>query len=227
MVEGVGQHPVWVKETDREALAQRLAGYVADRLRSALAKRARVTLAVSGGRSPARFFEVLSEQALDWERVVVLPVDERLVAPGSSEANETLIREHLLRGRASGAVFVSLLESAPVEAFAQVPWPAVIAVLGMGSDGHTASWFPGDSDSFAAMAPEGLPGYVETVAPEPPRARLTLNWGAVHEVEERVLLIQGDDKRALLEYILGEEPDDQQYPVARLVADPLTVFWSP
>ena len=221
--------PRWVKETDGEALAQRLAVYVAERLRERLAAQSRVTLAVSGGRSPARFFEVLSEQALDWERVAVLPVDERLVAPDCSQANEVLIRKHLLRNRASEAVFVSLLKSAsgPVEALAQVHWPAVIAVLGMGSDGHTASWFPGDSDSLAAMAAEERPGYVETVAPEAPQARVTLNWPAIHEVEERVLLIQGDDKRALLEYILGEEPDYQQYPVARLVADPLTVFWSP
>lgn len=220
---------IWVEEADREALAKRLAGYVADRLRNALADRARVTLAVSGGRSPARFFEVLSGQALDWERVVVLPVDERLVAPGALEANETLIREHLLRDRASEAVLVSLLESesAPVEALGQVQWPPVVAVLGMGQDGHTASWFPGDAASLEAMSGEGQPGYRQTVAPEAPIARVTLNWPALREVEERVLLVQGDDKRALLEYILGSEPDYQQYPVARLAADPLTVFWSP
>lgn len=227
MGDRVGVQPGWVTETDREALAWRLAGYVADRLRGALEERARVTLAVSGGRSPARFFEVLSEQDLDWARVVVLAVDERLVAPGSSEANETLIREHLIRERASGAVLVSLLGSSPVEVLAEVDWPPVIAVLGMGLDGHTASWFPGDAASLEAMALEGRPGYVETLAPEAPRARVSLNWPAIREAGERVLLIQGDDKRALLEYILEEEPDDQQYPVARLAAAPLTVFWSP
>ena len=172
---------------------------------------------------------MLSEQALDWERVVVLPVVERLVAPGDSRANETLIRKHLLRDQASGAVFVSLLasESAPLEALTRVDWPPVVAVLGMGLDGHTASWFPGDAASLEAMVVEGRPGYVETVAPEAPRARVTLNWPALREVEDRVVLIQGDDKRSLLKYILEEEPDDRQYPVARLAAAPLTVFWSP
>ena len=227
MGERDGQGPMWVEETDREALAQRLAGYVADRLRRALEGEGRVTLAVSGGRSPARFFEVLSEQALDWARVVVLPVDERLVAPGSREANETLIREHLVREAAKDAIVVSLLDSPPAETLAQVPWPPVVAVLGMGLDGHTASWFPGEPASLEALVPNQRPAYMETVAPEAPRARVTLNWPAVQEAAERVLLIQGDDKRALLEYILGEEPDYQQYPVARLAADPLTVFWSP
>jgi len=229
MGESEGQGLVWIEEMDREALAQRLAGYVADRLRGALVEQERVTLAVSGGRSPARFFEVLSEQVLDWGRVVVLPVDERLVEPGSSGANETLIREHLLRNRASEAVFVSVLESAaaPAEALAHVAWPPVMAVLGMGLDGHTASWFPGDAASLEALGSGERPDYMETVAPEALVARVTLNWPAIREAEERILLIQGDDKSSLLKYILEERPDYQQYPVARLVAAPLTVFWSP
>lgn len=227
MGDHLAYQPVWIEEADREALAQRLAGYVADRLREALADQARVTLAVSGGRSPARFFEVLSEAALDWERVVVVPVDERVVAPGAEAANETLIRGHLLRNRAAGATLVSLLESASASVFDQLPWPPVVAVLGMGLDGHTASWFPGDPASLQAMEEVDAVAYRETLSPEPPHARLTLNWAALRSARERLLLIQGDDKKAHMEYILEEKPDYRRYPVARLAAAPLTVFWSP
>jgi len=122
MGESEGQGLVWIEEMDREALAQRLAGYVADRLRGALVEQERVTLAVSGG-GRRLGFEVLSEQVLDWGRVVVLPVDERLVEPGSSGANETLIREHLLRNRASEAVLCPCLSRLRLLRKRSLMWP--------------------------------------------------------------------------------------------------------
>ena len=220
--------PEWHLFSDRAAQAQALANHVADALRRALVRSEAVTLLVSGGRSPAHFFECLASCALDWERVWVMPVDER-ASPADPECrNEWLIRGNLLTGQATSARFVPLDQ--PLEARAltdHVPWPPVVAVLGMGEDGHSASWFPGDPASLAALQPMARPAVVATRAATGPVERLTLNWPALAQATERVLLISGDVKRALLERIVEDDLDWQEYPVARLLSAPLSVYWSP
>lgn len=220
--------PHWHHFPDRETLAQSLAEYMAQALRRGLAERASVTLLVSGGRSPARFFECLAECHLDWDRVWVMPVDERVNADTEEARNEWLIRHHLLRAQAAEAGFVPLDAPMSAEALeARIPWPATVAVLGMGEDGHCASWFPGDPASLAALDPAGEQAVMATRASEAPTERLTLTWRMLADVEDRVLLIAGDTKRALLERIETGSAEKQRYPVARLLSAPLNVFWSP
>jgi 6-phosphogluconolactonase/glucosamine-6-phosphate isomerase/deaminase len=66
------------------------------------------SLAVAGGRSPVALFEQLSVMALEWSRVWVTLTDERWVRTASSDSNERLVREHLLRNAAAKANFVGL-----------------------------------------------------------------------------------------------------------------------
>lgn len=220
--------PEWHLFSDREAQAQALADHVASALRRVLARSEAVTLLVSGGRSPVQFFECLADCALDWERVWVMPVDERASPPEPESRNEWLIRRSLLTGQAAGARFVPLDQ--PLEArvlMDRVPWPPVVAVLGMGEDGHSASWFPGDAASLEALRNTAGPAVVATHAASGPVERLTLNWPALAQATERMLLISGDAKRALLERIEESDLDWQAYPVARLLSAPLSVYWSP
>ncbi len=58
---------------DGEELAQGLAEWTAERLSAAIAARGVALLIVSGGKSPARFFELLSDMELDWTRVACNP----------------------------------------------------------------------------------------------------------------------------------------------------------
>ena len=220
--------PQWQLFNDRDAQAQVLAAHVANALQQDLAQKASATLLVSGGRSPARFFECLARFDLDWHRVWVMPVDERANAPAPDSRNEWLIRHHLLTDYASCAHFIPLDQplDAPVLK-ERVCWPPTVAVLGMGEDGHAASWFPGDPASMSALQGDGAPAVVATHASSAPLERLTLNWAAVAAARQRVLLITGDAKRSLLERIEAEGADWHQYPVVRLFSAPLTVFWSP
>ncbi|MGM0450327.1 MAG: 6-phosphogluconolactonase [Pseudomonadota bacterium] len=220
--------PHWHQFPDRESLAQSLADHVAQALERDLAERESVTLLVSGGRSPARFFECLAGQALDWRRVWVMPVDERVNAGTDDARNEWLIRHHLLTARAAEARFVPLETPMSAEALEkQLPWPATIAVLGMGEDGHCASWFPGDPALPVALESGSEQAIIATRASVAPTERLTLTWRALAEVEERVVLITGNNKRALFERIQAGTLDLECYPVARLLSAPLSVFWSP
>ncbi|MFO7786635.1 MAG: 6-phosphogluconolactonase [Halospina sp.] len=225
---GTSYIPEWHLFSDRTDQAQALADHVADALRRALVRSDGVTLLVSGGRSPAHFFECLAVCALDWERVWVMPVDERASPPEPEDRNEWLIRRTLLTGQAARARFVPLDQPMAARALRErVPWPPVLSVLGMGEDGHSASWFPGDAASLEALQNTAEPAVVATRASAEPVERLTLNWSALAQTRERVLLISGDAKRTLLERIAAEGLSWQQYPVARLLSAPLRVFWSP
>ena len=74
---------------DGEELAQGLAAWTAERLSAAITARGVALLIVSGGKSPARFFELLSDMALDWTRVHVTLADEP-VASASSGGRQSL-----------------------------------------------------------------------------------------------------------------------------------------
>ena len=68
------------KFDDREALAGNLAEAVAKKLSAAIEKDGDASLAVSGGSTPKMFFEKLSQAKLDWSKVTVTLVDDRMVA---------------------------------------------------------------------------------------------------------------------------------------------------
>jgi 6-phosphogluconolactonase len=88
---------------DGASLAVALARSVGNELRAAIARRGSARLALSGGDTPRRFLAALACEPLDWTRVLVLPVDERWVAPTHARSNERLLRETLLQGEGAGA----------------------------------------------------------------------------------------------------------------------------
>jgi len=128
---------------DGEDLALELAEWTADRLRAAIAERGAALLVVSGGKTPARFFEALSSMPLDWTRVEITLADERRVADESLRLNARLVRDELLRNRATVASFTPLADARLTERqelvsasarIACLPLPPDVVVLGVGED---------------------------------------------------------------------------------------------
>ena len=184
-----------------------IASHLADALRAAIAARGQASLAVSGGKSPIPVFEALRAQDLDWARVTVVLVDERIVPHDHADSNTALVRRHLLQGAAAAARFLPFFGELPAQfnaevldtlaadaesRIAELPWPLDVAVLGMGEDAHTASLFPGAAGYARAIATGQRLAWV--VPDTAPHARLSFTLSALLAARELLLSIAGDTK---------------------------------
>jgi 6-phosphogluconolactonase len=215
-----------------------IAAHIANALRNAIATRDQASLAVSGGKSPIPMFEALREQDLDWSKVSVVLVDERVVPRDHADSNTALVARHLLQGKASAARFLLFFRELAPEFSAEVldalvidasermsalPWPLDVAVLGMGEDAHTASLFPGAPGYARAIATDQRLAWV--VPDTAPHARLTFTLSALLAAHELVLSISGESKLAV--YRRAAQKADEALPISLVINQkqtPLSVW---
>lgn len=218
----------------RSELAKTLAAKIAARLSAAIAERGAGFIALSGGSTPAMLFAELSNASIDWGKVTVTLIDERLVPATQPRSNAKLVCDKLMQGPASAATFVPLYhgseegDEAARRARAQLaglPWPLDVAILGMGGDGHTASFFPDAPDVAELLAadPDRLVLPVKSAAAL--ENRLTLTLGKIVEAGFLALHIEGPDKKQVLERVLiGEELPIRAAMEASV--RPMEIFWA-
>ncbi len=230
----------WNEFSDADALAAALSARIADALAGAIERRGRALMAVSGGTTPKKLFQALSQKKIGWDKVVVTLVDERFVPASSPRSNAALVADNLLQGAAAAARFVPLyradatLEAAALADSADMKllsWPLDAAVLGMGADGHTASFFP-DADNLDALLDPASDRIVLPVeAPSAGEPRLTLVAARIVEAGFLALHIEGDEKRAAFEDAMGQGAGTGVKKPIRAVIDasprPVDVFWAP
>jgi len=219
-----------------------IAAHVADALRAAIAARGLASLAVSGGKSPIPLFEALREQDVDWAKVTVVLVDERVVPRDHEASNTALVARHLLQGKAAAAHFcpffrelapvfnAEVLETLVSDATGRItdlPWPLDVVVLGMGEDAHTASLFPGAPGfDHAITTRDRLAWVLPEQAPIPaPHARLSFTLHALLQARELLLSIRGETK--LVVYRRAAEKADPTLPISLILNQtqtPVSVF---
>jgi len=217
---------------DRDMLMLRLADHLAGELRQALSIHDRITFAVAGGTTPGPVYEILSDVDLDWERVDVMLTDERWVPETSDRSNTSLLRTTLLRGKAAQANLVPLFSGdatpedglAGLSARVEAAMPISVLLLGMGTDMHTASLFPGADNLNAALAPNA-PGLMAMRAPGAPELRITLTAPVLQSADQIHILIVGDEKRRAVETARAAL-STQAAPV-RVVLDSAEIHWAP
>ncbi len=215
---------------DREFLMLGLANVIAGQLADFLRREGVATLSVPGGTTPGPIFDTLSGVDLDWANVAVVLNDERWVPETSERSNTRLVRERLMRGRAAQANLLPLYSPAPMpedvlaalEDGIRPHLPISVLLLGMGTDMHTASLFPGADRLEEALAP-GAPILLPMRADAAGEPRVTLTAETLREAFNIHLLITGPEKREALERAMSLTATEA--PV-RAVLDNATVHWA-
>lgn len=229
----------WHEFKSIDQLVENLAGMISRRLAAAVEERGSASWAVSGGATPAPLFDAMSKMELDWFKVQVALVDERWVEPGHPRSNETFIKTHLAKDKSARAHYIGMKTAhksqfeagqAVNERYGMIRQPIDSILLGMGPDGHTASFFP---------SAEGLEEALDPACSEicvPLRAnkndvtgeevdRMSLSAAAIAASPHVVLMITGQEKKSVLEQALLTTPI---LPVARLARlKRFEIYWAP
>lgn len=220
-----------------DELAEALAAEIATAIGRRLQRDGAAAIAVSGGTTPVRFFQALSKKSLNWSAVTITLVDDRWVDASSPRSNARLVQANLLQGPASAAVFMPLADAstspelgriAAQITLAALKLPFAAVTLGMGNDGHTASFFPGGDRLAEALNPcSGQ--LVETMRAEAAvEPRITLTLPVLLAADTVAIQIEGPAKRsALAAAMLPGQATDM--PIRAVLArQPVPeIFWCP
>jgi 6-phosphogluconolactonase len=228
---------------DADALARAAAEQFVELARAAILARGRFTVALSGGSTPRRMYQYLAATPLrdrvDWSRVEVFWGDERGVPPDHPDSNFAMASAALLdrvpiprhvvhrmhaelpdRGTAASGYQLEIARAFDVDEAGQPP-SFDLLLLGMGSDGHTASLFPG----FEALR-EGRRWAVSVDAPQrPPAARITLTAPILNRAREIRVLVAGADKAATLRAVLEGPHEPERRPIQLVRPENGRMIW--
>ena len=197
------------------------------------------TVALAGGSTPKALYSVLASEPyrtqMDWSKIEFFFGDERAVPPDDPDSNYRLANESLFRPAGVGSGRIHRMKgemenlSAAAELYARelrvlasddVPHFDLV-LLGLGSDGHTASVFP-HSEALQERTRWVLP---ILDAPKPPRRRLTLTMPVLNAARQVIFLVSGENKaRAVREVLQGTAPADD-YPAKLVHPGPDRLLW--
>lgn len=223
--------------TSRASLDDTLATYCADQLKTAIQQKGHAAMAVSGGSTPRAFFQILSGKELDWDKVTITLADERWVDNQDEASNERLVRENLLQRKAARAQFLPVKNAAASPHEGQQALakqlrqlgPMDLLILGMGTDGHTASLFPKASELSQAIDPDNAEPCQAVTPVTAPHKRMTMTLSWLLQSKDIILHITGSDKRYVLEHALRAGPTETP-PIGVLLRrspTPVKVYFAP
>jgi 6-phosphogluconolactonase len=198
---------------NRTELAEALAQRVARALSAGISRNGNAVLAVSGGTTPQLFFQHLSKREIAWDKVSITLVDERDVPETSERSNARLVKQALLQNHAAKARFVPLYANPTAEKIGDFD----ACILGMGNDGHTASFFPGGNTLAEAINPATTKSLITMEAPGAGEPRLTFTLPRLTKAKFLALHIEGAEKSRVLASALAGD-DKMQMPVRAVLA---------
>lgn len=230
------QPPIIRRFADAEQLSLAAAETVVHTAELAVAARGRFTLVLTGGHTPKRLYELLAgvpfKQQLPWDKAELFWGDERAVPPDHAESNFRMAHEALLaklplretqihrmpaeREDLENAAWEYQMEIArALDTDADGKPPSLdLILLGMGTDGHTASLFP-----YTEAAKEETRWVTSNYVPKLDRFRLTFTARIINCAERVLFLVAGENKAEALAQVLEGKRDPLRLP-AQLIQPP-------
>lgn len=205
--------------------ASRAAERIAGELLALSRRPGPISLALSGGQTPAATYLMLAGDAdVPWPAIDLFMVDERAVPPDHVDSNFRMITENLLDHLASSPHAIHRMRAdredldGAAEEYARVlPSRVDLMILGIGSDCHTASLFPGH------FTPDDRSSVLPINGPRPPVRRLTLGPNIIRDANRRIVLATGAGKSTAVHLALEGPVDPARCP-AQLARDSLWIL---
>jgi 6-phosphogluconolactonase len=229
---------VFSNQTD---LIKRAADIFVDTAADSVQKNGRFLCALSGGRTPKALFKLLASPAyanqIDWQKVHIFWGDERLVPPEDAGSNYKMAADTLLNHvpipkanihRAKGELdaktavidYTQQLRQLvlPDQAYPQLD----LTLMGLGSDGHTASLFPGP-----IPAAENTQPVIAVTANYDgrPAQRITLTPLIFNAARHVLFLVTGEKKATALAAVLNRQDSPEKWPAQRIQPTKETITW--
>jgi 6-phosphogluconolactonase len=214
-------------------LYQPMASKIRDIVDKALAERGRAVIALSGGSTPAGFYQFLAGHSMDWTNVHFFWSDERCVVATHPDSNygmahSTLLSKiavspgnvHRVSGEEDPLLSAQQYEDEIRDLF-DMPEPAVpsfdLILLGLGDDGHTASLFP-ETDALEETGRLVADNFVKKLKAH----RVTFTLPLINAARNIVFLVAGASKAHAVAGVL--KAADPQFPASGVRSEG-NVYW--
>ncbi|MEQ9660993.1 MAG: 6-phosphogluconolactonase [Parasphingopyxis sp.] len=228
----------WWEFDDEETMAAEVAGDIGFIIEKAVETNGKAELALPGGQTPVPMLEKLATRDFAWDKVKVMPTNERIVPEGSDLSNYEMLKRIL---GPTGAEIQPLIDhhqewstrEAGQSADARLAgfsWPIDLVWLGMGEDGSTASIFPAQMEN-ALNVPRGRRAVGVTPDPMPEEApvdRVTMTKEALLSAHTMIVTLSGSRRKQMLEKAL-DDGVGSTIPIGRVLAEaqvPVDIYWA-
>ena len=209
-----------------EEMSENAAQFITEITGKEIGKRGYFTLVLSGGKTPKKLYSLLAKKNIDWNRTMLFWGDERFVPHDHPESNYNMARENLIDNISipDKNIFPIPTDSLTPEKSAKsyeltlqsffksvnnIEFSFDCILLGIGSDGHTASLFPNNP-----VLNEKKHWVKDTIAPEgySIRQRITLTLPIINRANCILFLVSGDEKRVVIETMINRKSEKPIYP---------------
>ena len=207
---------------ENEVLAA-LAEHFATVANEAITARGKFSVALSGGNSPKKLYELLSSayfNQLDWTKIYFFFGDERYVSQTDKDSNYLMAKKSLfepleIEPENIFAVDTSLQPDAAAQAYQETieqffdesEQSFDLILLGLGDNSHTASLFP-----HTPVLNDIKPGVKAVYLEDQKIYRITLNAPLINEAEHIAFLVYGDGKAVAVHHVLEDDENIEEYP---------------
>ncbi|MDT9597897.1 6-phosphogluconolactonase [Sphingosinicella rhizophila] len=230
----------WWEFDSPAEMAEQVAGDIGFVIESAIEAHDGARIALPGATIPDEVYAALAKRSdLDWSKVTILPVADRLVA--LDDAASTFSKLDGIFG-SKGAKLVSLVDESALGDYreagrladarlALIDWPLDLVCLGVDDDGHTAGLLPGPDFDRAVAGPRERRAVGVRPDPMPndnPGERITLTAAAISSARAVMIVLAGTQRRERLEQAIKEGPLSS-LAIGRVIGEldaAIDIFWS-